>query len=1614
MTRGYSTFLAWLLTFAVSLSIVLFPLPFGRAAALVSAASREGLTTIQWDEAVRPDKTWTLTFTSPVDIQTIMPGRFVLSDSSGQIIPIHLITALDGMSVRIQPDENLTAGDYTLKTLEGINDLEGREVPDQVEIAFSVSGEPLPDGIEIIPQHISLQPGQTTQFAASLIGSNSAAAISWSAAAPGSELTRQLADYLPSTGTGAEFIGSVSGSGAYQAPMRPGIYYVQARCDEFPELYATAVVTVENPPPAEIDFELDESSFAGMVQSTLPGSTLVLKTRVYNRSGDALHPGGSIVRFLINDRVIDEVPFYIAADQPYEDVRAYYYMPVGEYTDMIRGESVPAVVKAIIDPYDQIPETSETNNMAEHTLSVRYKAFSNPREDGPAFSIDATGLNAWSIKDDAESDRVQAAQPGQRLRLKATINYTPTDPRQDINIQFLVNGVVTLDSTRQIYSRTGGSFTVDCDYQVPFNRSDPVDFRVLLSNGQTAGIRIPVMPLDLAVRPGDLYWSGDVVASPGERIFVHAILKNMASISFANENQRIAWRAMIDGEAFAEGDFVNKFNTLNVALPVIDVPLEQTEPIQLTVITDVYDQISESDETNNFATIEIPIQNTGLASPNFSVGPYDLAAIATPVLPGAHIELQASIHNQGATFPAIGASPEVAFLIDGQEVGRVAVHRDRLQPMQCELVSFNWTAPLDLNGQPVFSIVIDPDGLISETNENDNTAELILDVAQPDLDVTDNPLSWQPGPPVTGQPVTLEAIVKNSGMAPAIQSVLRFFADGQAIGEATVERINGSSATAALVTWQIPAVPEIELPYQNLEGVSGHMEEPGDVTKDFLIQVIADPDESISEVLETNNSSSEITMTATVPTLTKFVYFHLVDVLGDVSSATVEFTAENGSIATVETDDAGWCCFTGVPLGAFTYRIAKDGYFQLTGQGMTQDNVAVLYKNLTLDRKSDFASLGGPDRDGDLIPDDNETRYGTNPDNPDTDGDGVIDGLDLSPTCDPLDPTPEYLQKVGMIRFEQDIGAHGLDGWVDVYDMEYHLLTGDDLEFSYTSENAGTRTSDMSAETIKKAVDRLFADAKFKSYAIDDIPSPDDKHPERIADHVFNDRYIFEADSLHRTEYRFNYDYLVDFQKVSLKNSEEILFPDADSFFNYLLFPVQTAIGKTQSYKFQFTQKNLVDQIYYRSETNYHDLGFQYTFYVSDDFDDDESAPDETMLALVDCDGSERLSFTVHLPASKAQLASYFLKITPVWIHKSGDSIDISPVTNMNWNLTGLSREIQYDVQPDGSSNTLTESVSSLAGFNSPVPTLQSVLDLKSSSASTSWSEDIKSLTYDPAAAAEEQLTLVEFQLEVVRCTNVALNSVSGGMELVRCLSVVTTRFPRRIESFDEIPQSHFYQQTDKLLEGFGVATGVVSIYSNGLQLWRACQKGEKIEIAYYSAKTVGSTASTGLSLYKISTNTVATASKTGRFALTPVKKVGLGITVAVGTVEIAYNITKYNTEDDPIRKASYGEKIGSSSIDLGFGVVSVFFPPLAAFTVTWMVIIEVFGFFTDWGLSYQIAQNPGSAAVFLFEYWVSEQIPSQLAETAYTHIVNTLLEGLRLMNENGVPFVPVFVDPQL
>ncbi|HBP38944.1 MAG TPA: hypothetical protein DD640_09445, partial [Clostridiales bacterium] len=1028
------------------------------------------ISVLEYEDAVLPDKTFAINFTSPVDVLTVA-GNIKVTDSSGQDVPVNCTTVLpDCRKVMVSPQTDYLPGEYVLKTLAGIKDMAGRSPAGGIEIHFTVAGVPLPDAIQISPLQVSLQPGQQTTFSAIFVGGTSSQPLNWRVIAGDNS---------------SEFAGSISEDGTYQAPMQPGQYTVEVRSAEFPSLSAWSVVVVEAPPAGSIDLALGLTCL-NIPGNTHPGDPITFKARVLNNSAAGQCPGGTIVRFLINGRVIDEVPIYIEADQAYAEARIWYYMPeTSDYSAMVQGDTIPVTVSVMIDPYNRLDEIDETNNSASSTMNVLY-AYDTPLQDtDPQLYVDATSLSVWSTKDDAPANRLSAAQPGQKLRLKALVYYVGSDRSEDINIKFLINGQVIFDDNRRV-GVLGGNFEATCNYQVPFNCTEQLDFQVLLSNGSIASIQVPVQRYDVGIMPGDLYWANDELAVPGENLYLHALIKNISSIRFPHEDARIAWRALINGQKFAEGDYKLDANELNVSLPVFPVPLNQTGPILLTIITDVYDQLDEDDETNNIASILIPLAGDYQLGSNLYVDAVDLLNQPKLVVPGSTLTLSADIHKEGLA--PLTRDVLVQFKVNGLIIASKTVARGLFRPMQAHQVKVDWTDTIGLPpGETTFEVIIDPENFIAESNENDNQAEKALSVAKPDLDVTGNSIQWDPEQPATGTAVHLKAIIANTGDGPAINTKIRFYADGQEIGtrDATVDQINSASAAYAELDWNIPATPMLYIPYSTLIGYTGKRAVPEEVTKKINLTVKVDPDQQITEKNETNNESPGKIISVVIPTERKFVYIQAVDSISSVSDASVTLTAENGEIASAMTDSDGWCSFTGVPTGNYTIKIEKEYYHTYTAGGQVMTTSAPQYRKFLVSRTSDFIGMSGLDSDGDMISDVDEREfYHTKANDADSDDDGVIDGRDLAPLTNPKNPEQTFLQQKGMIRYDQAVSLHGLDGKVDIYDWEYHVSTwSSSLDYSCTYENQGTYTSKMDSEHYTASINDAYDSLGFEVYA---------------------------------------------------------------------------------------------------------------------------------------------------------------------------------------------------------------------------------------------------------------------------------------------------------------------------------------------------------------------------------------------------------------------------------------------------------------------------------------------------------------------------------------------------
>ncbi len=554
-----------------------------------------------------------------------------------------------------------------------------------------------------------------------------------------------------------------------------------------------------------VDFSVSASDL-DLPNLAINGAHVTVKVRVHNLSPNTGVAGGSTLRVLFDGRVVDEVPFYLGAGDSDIEVRARTYLPEGEFKHLQGNDRGAVHVQVVVDPYDRIAETNEGNNTASGEFQVRSDNDYVIKNPAPPMTLDPSGLTAWSSKSDAPNDIINAALPSQALHLKAKIACGVTSDGGDINIKFLVNGLVIFDDNRHMSSRSSPGFAeAETQYIVPYNATDPLDFRVVLSNGQSAGIKIPVLRWDTEVRTGDVYWSGDTVATPGERLFLHAVLKNTSWLSAFHPDAMIACRVLVDGQPFYERDYRVALNELFVTIPGYDVPLDQSGPVTVTIVTDPYDQLAEAGEANNMATIEVPLVAGGSQQPDLWVDAYDLTSIARPLVPGSHVLLSAAIHNGSLHVPP--KNVRVRFKINGQVVGEVNRDRSFFHPLRTRLVTYEWIAPLDLAAPVDFEVVIDPFDVITESDESNNTDSTELEVAKPDLTPGRPWFGVAPAAPRAGQPVELRAAVCNCGLTLARNVGVRFLVGGRPVGDASIGAIGPAAAATATLAWTIPRVP---------------------------------------------------------------------------------------------------------------------------------------------------------------------------------------------------------------------------------------------------------------------------------------------------------------------------------------------------------------------------------------------------------------------------------------------------------------------------------------------------------------------------------------------------------------------------------------------------------------------------------------------------------------------------------------------------------------------------------------------------------------------------------------------------------------------------------------
>lgn len=651
------------------------------------------------------------------------------------------------------------------------------------------------------------------------------------------------------------------------------------------------------------------------------------------------------------------------------------------------------------------------------------------------------------------------------------------------------------------------------------------------------------------------------------------------------------------------------------------------------------------------------------------------------------------------------------------------------------------------------------------------------------------------------------------------------------------------------------------------------------------------------------------------------------------------------------------------------------------------------------------------DADGDGVSDEMEAFFGMNPNTADTDGDGVSDGEDISPLINPTEPQWREIQEVGMIRIEQPIEAYGLDGWAEKYDLDL-TLTGFELKFDARYESSGTKKSEMTESAYKKALNRVFEADHFTAYDVKNIAPADigvqseelthDKDPEKSV--------IFEADVLHPNEYRFYYDYLTDFQMAYLKNTLAMRYPNDTNFFRYLLYRVQLKSGYESAISFEFKDPGMYQWLSYTDDSHYTIPGFLFAFYASNDFNADSNVPyhEGLALALIKSEGAFRVN--IRIPKEKATRSSAYLKITPVRIERKGFKVQYTPMVP-SWDLTGIVRETIYLQDAAGNSKTITEEMLNFDGLGT-APVAISVLASPSSSSGvqtkTGWMGIIRK---DPREE-EDSITV----MDVAQTVATLVDRSTGLVEKAVTYTENFVQAVNKVDDLDDLPETHWARSPKytNATTALSAVTGIISIVTDGKEVWTAYQEGSAVKVVYYSIKTVSSAAGAAPTMVKIAEKTLGYTGKATKLKVLSSNKASVGIAIAIGVVDVAYHSYELATTDDPILQTAHAESIAAGVIDTGLSVAAVFSPHVLVFQLTWTLEAEIYSWIFGEDFAYKVAQSPGSAVVFLAEYFFSDVIPSQIAEEAYLSVREDIIRQIENINSVDLPYLCIFIDPDL
>jgi subtilase family serine protease len=457
------------------------------------------------------------------------------------------------------------------------------------------------------------------------------------------------------------------------------------------------------------------------------------------------------------------------------------------------------VIKAIADSNDQVAESDETNNTKTFTFSplapdlviqsISWSPETPSRGDSITFSVviknqgsSKAGFSRINFFIDGNS---RGYQDIPLIDVGATItrtySWTATVGQHDITAIADVDGSVTENNES--------------------NNKRTVTFSTLAP--------------DLMVE--DIVWSPES-PSMQDTVSFNVTINNQGggradpcTVAFYINEYLIASDALSSMEA---GDSVNM--TFSHAAV--------TNPSSIKAVVDIYEHVTENDETNNEKTVIFSTALPDLVIRDVTWSPTDAAV-------GDNVTFTVTVENQGsgkAGESRIECHIGISY-VEYLEVQEIAAG-SQVTP------SFVWAAQ---SNPDKVRVVADYDSKLAESNENNNTFTRDIAIAPPDLVVQE--ITWSPTDAIIGDTATFTAIIRNQGSGEAQDFYVACYIDDDLMTYAFINQIEPDATANATFTWLVQG--------------STH-----------AVRAVADYNRKVIESDEDNNEST-VTMVPAMPDL---------------------------------------------------------------------------------------------------------------------------------------------------------------------------------------------------------------------------------------------------------------------------------------------------------------------------------------------------------------------------------------------------------------------------------------------------------------------------------------------------------------------------------------------------------------------------------------------------------------------------------------------------------------------------------------------------------------------------------------------------------------------------